>query len=127
MKRVGHLFDAVIERDNLLLAFWKASRGKRVRDDQRCFASNLEEELAKLRDGLLSGEYPIGDFRRFTIYDPKEREICAAAFGERVLHHALMNVCEPYFEKWLIFDSYACRAGKGQVVAVKRAQHFAHR
>ena len=127
MKRVGHLFDAVIKRDNLLLAFWKASRGKRVRDDQRCFASNLEEELAKLRDGLLSGEYPIGDFRRFTIYDPKEREICAAAFGERVLHHALMNVCEPYFEKWLIFDSYACRAGKGQVVAVKRAQHFAHR
>ena len=75
----------------------------------------------------MSGAYPIGNFRRFTIHDPKEREICAASFGERVLQHSLMNVCEPYFDKWLIYDSYACRNGKGQVAAVKRARVFAHR
>lgn len=127
MKRIGYLFDRVINRENLLLAFWKASRGKRMRDDQRRFAANLDDELDRLRDGLLAGDYRIGDFKRFTIYDPKEREICAASFGERVLHHALMNVCEPYFDKWLIYDSYACRVGKGQVAAVKRAHQFAHR
>ena len=127
MKRLGNIFDAVVEPSNLELAFWKASRGKRTRADQREFAENLEDELARLRDGLLSGSYPIGNYRRFTIYEPKERLICAAAFRERVLHHALMNVMEPHIEKWLIFDTYACRVGKGQLKAVYRAQHFAQR
>ena len=79
----------------------------------------------RLRAGLLDGSYPVGNFRRFMIYDPKEREICAASFGERVLHHAIMNICEPHFDRWLIFDSYACRKGKGQLAAVKRARRFA--
>ncbi|RKX33869.1 MAG: hypothetical protein DRP64_20570, partial [Verrucomicrobia bacterium] len=43
-----------------------------------------------------TADYPVGHYTRFTIYDPKEREICAAAFPERVLHHALMNVCESH-------------------------------
>ncbi len=125
MKRVGNLFEKAVDPENLRLAFWKASRGKRHRPDQRAFAENLSAELERLRDGLFSGEFPVGRFARFTIYDPKEREICAAEFPERVLHHALMNVCEPYFEKWLIFDTYACRKGKGQFRAVRRAQAFA--
>lgn len=127
MKRVGNIFDRVLERGNLELAFWKASRGKRSRDDQRGYQGNLDSELDRLRAGLAAGDFKIGDFRRFTIFDPKEREICAVPFGERVLHHALMNVCEPYFDRWLIFDTYACRKGKGQVSAVKRAQSFARR
>ncbi|MGI6079087.1 MAG: hypothetical protein ACOYCB_13205, partial [Fastidiosipilaceae bacterium] len=79
-----------------------------------------------MRDGLIDGTYPAGRYERFTVYEPKERIICAAAFSERVLHHALMNVIEPWLEKWLIFDIYACRKGKGQLRAVKRAQAFAH-
>ena len=127
MKRVGNIFEAVVESANLELAFWKASRGKRARADQREYAANLEEELAKLRAGLIDGSYPVGNYRRFTVHEPKERVICAAAFRERVLHHALMNVLEPWFEKWLIFDTYACRKGKGQIAAVKRAQKFARK
>lgn len=125
MKRVGKIFEEIVEYDNLRLAFWKASRGKRSRDDQISFGRNLDDELTRLRDGLRNLNYFIGDFKRFTIYDPKEREICAATFGERVLHHAIMNVCESYFDKWLIYDSYACRKGKGQIAAVKRAREFA--
>lgn len=125
MKRIGKIFEEIVDYDNLRLAFWKASRGKRSRDDQISFGRNLDDELARLRDGLRNLNYFIGDFKRFTIYDPKEREICAATFGERVLHHAIMNVCESYFDKWLIYDSYACRKGKGQIAAVKRAREFA--
>jgi retron-type reverse transcriptase len=125
MKRIGKLFEAVVEPENLRLAFWKASRGKRHRPEQRAFASHLEEGIECLRAGLLAGDYPVGNYTRFMIYDPKEREICAAAFPERVLHHALTNVCEPHFEKWLIFDTYACRKEKGQFKAVRRAQEFA--
>ena len=127
MKRIGNLFERVIDPENLRLAFLKASRGKRHRVDQQAWQSNLEENVVRLRDGLMRLDYPIGDYRRFTIYEPKEREICAASFGERVLHHALMNVCEPYFDKWLVFDSYACRVGKGQKDAFVRARQFAHR
>ena len=56
------------------------------------------------------------------MYDPKERLICAASFRERVLHHALMNVCEPIFEKFQIGDSYATRPGKGQFAALERVK-----
>lgn len=125
MKRIGHLFEAVVAPSNLESAFWKASRGKRTRPDQRAFAANLDAELARLREGLLDGSYPVGDYTRFTVYEPKERVICAAAFRERVLHHALMNVLEPWLDRRLVFDSYACRKGKGQLWAVRRAQAFA--
>jgi len=127
MKRAGNLFDSVLDMENLRLAFWKASRGKRAREDQREYAANLDAELARLRAGLADGTYPVGKYRRFTVYEPKERIVCAAAFRERVLHHAFMNVLEPWIEKWLVFDTYACRKGKGQLAAVDRALGFARK
>lgn len=127
MKRAGNIFESVVEPANCELAFWKASRGKRTRADQREYAVNLDVELAKLRTGLIDGTYPVGSYRRFVVHEPKERVICAAAFRERVLHHALMNVIEPCIEKWLVFDTYACRKGKGQMAAVRRAHGFARK
>ena len=66
---------------------------------------------------MLGGRVRVGDYHYFTIHDPKERTICAAHFRERVLHHAVMNVCEPVLERAAVFDSYACRKGKGQLAA----------
>ena len=68
-----------------------------------------------------------GPYRPFKVYDPKERTISVAPFYDRVAHHALMNVCEPVFERYAIFDTYACRTGKGSHAAVRRARHFARR
>ncbi len=51
----------------------------------------------------------------------------ASTTRERVLQHALMNVCEPLFDKWLVFDTYASRKGKGQFAAVQRVRQFAGR
>lgn len=127
MKRIGFLFDRVVERENLLAAWRLAGRGKALSGERRAFEDDLENNLQTLAAGLEDGTFPVGRYRRFIIYDPKEREICAASFPERVLHHALMNVCGPCFEKWLIFDSYANRKGKGQLRAVRRAQEFARR
>lgn len=125
MKRVGNLFDLVLTRENLLEAYRRASRGKGLRPDRITFAADLETNLSLLRTGLDDGSYPVGHYRVFTIHDPKERKICAASFSERVLQHALMNICEPYFDRWMIFDTYASRKGKGQLRAVRRAQQFA--
>ena len=52
MKRIGRIFERIIEPDNLRLAFWKASRGKRLRPDQREWQENLEGRIAELREGL---------------------------------------------------------------------------
>ena len=73
-----------------------------------------------MSEGILRVDYPVGRYHRFVIYDPKERVIHAARFSERVLHHALMTVCEPLFERWLIDDTYACRRGKGHCHTERR-------
>lgn len=97
MKRIGNLFPLIIERENLLAAYIKASRRKCLCRGRIAYAEHLEDNLDKLSSGLMNMAYPIGGYRRFMIYDPKEREICAAPFSDRVLHHAIMNVCGPYF------------------------------
>jgi RNA-directed DNA polymerase len=125
MKRHGQLMDAIADPANLQLSFWKAAKSKRAKADCRAFQENLDENLATLREELLSGSAGIGEYHTFTIHDPKERTICAASFRERVLHHALMNVCEPVLERAAIFDSYACRKGMGAQAAVRRAAAYA--
>ena len=125
MKRHGQLMATIADAENLRLAFWKAAKGKRRKADCLAFRENLDANLAALGAELLAGTVPVGDYHYFKVHDPKERLICAATFRERVLHHALMNVCEPALEKAAVFDSYACRKGKGRLVAVERAQGYA--
>jgi len=127
MRRAGHLFDAIVDAENLRLAFCRAARGKRHRRDVVEFAGALDQRLADMAAGLQTGRFPVGRFRQFEIRDPKRRIITAPAFSERVLHHAIINVCEPHFERWLIADSFACRVGKGRERAVLRAAGFASR
>ncbi|HHU21752.1 MAG TPA: RNA-directed DNA polymerase, partial [Acholeplasma sp.] len=88
------------------------------------FRKSLDKNLLTLRNELLLGNVQVGQYHYFTIYDPKEREICAASFRERVLHHALMNVCHANFEKYQIFVSYASRKGKGTYAAINRAKNY---
>ncbi len=127
MKRAGNLMAAIADRENLLLAFWKAQKGKRGKAETIRFRENLEAELARLRSALLEGPLGFGAYRSFTVHDPKERVICAAPFADRVLYHAVMNVCHASFEAYQVYDSYACRVGKGTHKAVERARAFAGR
>jgi hypothetical protein len=124
MKRTGYLLEKISEPENLRIAFWKAARMKTGKREVLFFQKNLENELANLREQLMTLSLDIGNYHYFTIYDPKERIICAASFPERVLHHAIMNVCDPYFERFQIYDSYATRKGKGTHLAVEKAHSF---
>ena len=125
MRRASHLFEQIVERENLRLAVHKALRGKRSKRDARAFVATLDENLEQMRGELLSGDVALGDYHQFTIFDPKQRLITAPCFRERVLHHAIMNVCEPVFERWLIADTFACRRGKGRLAALHRSRQFA--
>ncbi|MEM6633473.1 MAG: RNA-directed DNA polymerase [Bacteroidota bacterium] len=122
MKRATNLIEPIADPDNLRLAFWKASKGKRYKEYVWAYQKDLDAHLLDLRHQILRGKVKVGEYRLFTIYEPKERKICASAFPERVLHHALMNVCHEYFERKQIFHSYASRKGKGSHAAIAYAQ-----
>lgn len=121
MKRVGFLIEKIAEKDNLLLAFYKAKRGKQCKKEVVSFGNNLDLNINKLHDEIINGNVSVGKYHSFTITDPKKRNIYAASFDERVLHHAIMNVCHQYFEKNLIYDTYATRINKGVYKALDKA------
>ncbi|MBP8981177.1 MAG: hypothetical protein KBG09_08045 [Syntrophobacterales bacterium] len=120
MKRYGDLFGKLISFENLYQASRKARAGKRGKPGCAAFEMDIEEELMRLRRELADKTYRPGPYREFTIYESKERKISAAPYRDRVVHHALCNIIEPIFEKSFIYDSYACRPGKGTHAAVNR-------
>ena len=122
MKRQRGLIDKIVEIDNLYLAWFKAKKGKSTNKIVIDFEKNLESNLRKLQTQILSGNVSVGNYNFFYVYEPKKRNISAAAFDERVLHHALMNVCHYTFEKHLIFHSYATRKNKGTYAALDKAK-----
>ena len=121
------LYAEVCNWDNLLLAYRKASQGKRGKAPAARFEYHLEDNLIGLQTELGEKTYRPGAYHRFTIHQPKRRLISAAPFRDRVVHHALCNVIEPILERSFIYDSYANRVGKGNHRALDRAQAFARR
>jgi RNA-directed DNA polymerase len=112
----------VIEWSNLLLAYRKASKGKRGKSSAAGFEHQLADHLLQLQHELTQQTYRPGDYVHFMIHDPKHRKISAAPFRDRVVHHALCNVIEPLFERQFVADSYANRVNKGTHRAVDRVQ-----
>lgn len=127
VRRTKFLFDRITDFDNIRLAWLKARRGKGWTFSVRRFSRDVNGALDRIRCRLLS-EYPAwGKYRQFTITDPKERVISAAPFEDRVMHHAIMNVLEPVFERQMVFHTYACRRGKGTHRAVLQAHELCRR
>jgi retron-type reverse transcriptase len=125
MKRIGMLYDGIWHWDTLRVAFHLARKGSRHSRDVVSFEKNLDRNLRHLQGEIRSERVCLAGFTQFVIHDPKERTITAPGFRDRVLHHAIMQVCEPFFDRWLISDSYACRKGKGRLAALQRATGFA--
>lgn len=113
MKREGCLIQRIADIDNLYRAFYKSKKGKESSQSVQLFDAQLYDNIQNLQQQIISGNVDVGNYTYFKIFDPKERLICAAAFPERVLHHAIMNICHPYFERNFIYDTYATRPDKG--------------
>jgi retron-type reverse transcriptase len=123
MKRQNHLIEQITDYNNIRGAYLKALRGNRNSTDALAFARHLDRNLGSIREKLASGQCNWGNYRSFQIYDPKLRIISVAPFEQRVMHHALMNILEPIFERPMIYHSYACRKNKGTHAAVLYAFH----
>jgi len=124
MKTYKNLFQEICKYENLYDAYLKARRCKNDIAEVLIFGYNLENELLKLQYELENQTYRTGKYRHFIIFEPKERKISALPFRDRVVHHAICSVIGQIFEKRFIYDSYACRKGKGTHAGVDRIQKF---
>ena len=124
MKTYKNLFDKICSFENLHLAYLKARKCKRYRSEILKFSYNLEENLLRLQQELLTQTYHHGSYKEFVVCDSKKRKIKAAPFKDRVVHHALCNIIEPIFDREFIYDTYACRENKGTHRAIKRLEKF---
>ena len=91
-KTARHLWEHVLEWENLLTAAKEASRGKRYRNEVMLFNVRLEENLLRIRECLRAKEWRPGPFRAFEVFEPKRRLVHAPCFADRVVHHALVQV-----------------------------------
>ena len=126
-KRIGYLYDSLTSWSNLYLAYKKACKHKKSKSETTEWMYHCEKYLLELQAELIEQRYHPQPYKYFTIREPKERIISVAAFRDRVVHHALVNIIEPYFEAAFIKDSYATRKEKGLHLAVSAAQKYACR
>jgi len=124
MKTYNNLFQEICRYENLYDAYLKARRCKNDIAEVLMFGYNLENELLKLQYELENQTYRTGKYRHFIIFEPKERKISALPFRDRIVHHAICSVIEPIFDLRFIYDSYACRKGKGTHAGADRIQKF---
>lgn len=118
------MFERIISLENLIAAWREFKIGKRSKKDVIEFGDRVEEHLVALAFDLKAGRYRHGQYTRFTVHDPKRREISKAPVRDRILHHAICRVIGPVFDRGFIFDSYANRIGKGTLVANDRFDAF---
>ena len=90
MPEIQTLWDQLLTRENLWLAWRRAAKGKRRRMNVARFALDAERELSDLYRQLQERCYRPGRYRHFTVHDGKPRSISAAPFRDRVVHHALI-------------------------------------
>lgn len=114
MKRHGNLFGQITDIENIKIAVRKAKRGKSLKHNVKKFMAHYENNVEEIRELLIGKKFHTSPYQTKMIYEPKKRTIYILPFNpDRIVQHAVMNVLEPIWDKLFIFDSYACRTGKG--------------
>ena len=126
-KTYNNLYNEIISWRNLVLAWKKARKGKTKKDYVKEFEANLRGNLLKLHEELKSQTYSPKPLKTFILRDPKTRKISKSDFRDRIVHHALVRIIEPIFDKSFIYDSCANRIGKGNLFALRRFYEFARK
>jgi retron-type reverse transcriptase len=125
MKRYTGLWEEIVNFESLYSAYEDARKGRRFKPEIMVSSARIEEIIYQLIFDLNTGEWrsqPYYDFESRA--ETKRRIINAPTFRDRILHHAIVTVVRPLFEKKFIHDSYASRRGKGTHKACKRLKHF---
>jgi RNA-directed DNA polymerase len=107
-----------------LVQAWKDCRAnKRNTASALAFEDRLERNLLDLHAELCSGQYRPGRSICFVITRPKPREVWAAEFRDRIVHHLLYNRIASRFHARFVANSCACIPGRGTLYAAERLEH----
>lgn len=118
-------YQILYDFDKLYEAHKKCRRGKSDKREVVEFELDLSNELIRLQTELKNKTYRVGRYYKFTIYDPKKREIQALSYRDRIVQHNLCdNILAPLMERHLIYDNSACRKNKGAHFAMNRLTQF---
>ena len=109
---------------DLFRAYYDARKNKRFTFNALSFEENYETKLFKLYKEIISGRYIISPSVCFISFKPLKREIFAADFRDRIVHHFIYNYISPIFERLFIHDTYSCRLDRGTSYGIKRLDHF---
>jgi len=109
---------------DLFRAYFDTRKNKRRTANALAFEADYENKLFVLYEDIINHRYKIGQSICFVINKPIKREIFAADFRDRIIHHLIFNYINPIFEHHFIKDSYSCRIGKGTSEGIKRVGHF---
>ena len=112
-----HLFHQLVQ------AYLDCRRTKRNSASALAFEARAEHNLFRLYEELASGSYQPGGSICFVITHPKPREVWAARFRDRIVHHLLYNHIAPRFHARFVADSCACIPGRGTLYAARRLEH----
>ena len=108
---------------DLIRAYKDARKNKRGKAYQLKFEFNLEDNLSALCHELFNRTYTPEPSTCFIIHDPKMREVFAASFRDRIVHHLFYNYAYEMFERTFIADSYSCLKNRGAHYGIDRLKH----
>ena len=117
-------FSMLVEFEELYDAYIDCRRHKRSSSNCQDFEIDATRKLWNLWKDLNSGKYEIGRSIAFIVHHPKDREVFAADFRDRIVHHLVIRRMADMLEKEFIEDSYSCRKGKGTLFGIKRCQMY---
>ncbi len=106
--------------EELYDAYLCCMKRKSGTENARRFAFDESENLYALYTELKTMVYEVGPSIAFCVTKPVKREVFAADFRDRIIHHLIMNRLERLFEGQFITDSYSCRKGKGTLFGIRR-------
>lgn len=110
---------------DLYVAFLCAKKHKGSKPYVRRFEKHLKQNLIELRDSLWDRTYKPAPSSCFIIERPKKREVFAAQFRDRVVHHLYYNYTHSLYERTFIYDTYSCIPERGTHHGIKRlADHI---
>lgn len=112
---------------DLYIAFYDARRGKSKRSYVVKWERNLKANMDQLCDDLMNRTYQPLPSKCFIIDYPKKREIFAAMFRDRIVHHLYFNYTHELFERTFIADAYSCIKGRGTHYGIGRIRDFCRR
>lgn len=109
-----------IELHEVIDAYYHCRRRKRSTANARLFEMHWEDECVKLWQEINAGTYMPGRSIAFIVNKPVKREIFAADFRDRVVHHLIADKILRILETQFIDDSYSTREDKGTLYGIRR-------